>query len=146
MLAALGYPDFEATDEQRRMVRILAFNQTPEDRIAEALNIPVQVLRYVFRREMDYATDEVCAIAAQNILELAAQRKDLGVALRANELLVRTRLRCWREPKESDDLPPARIEGMTLAEVEAEIERIRRGTAHAAGAGPPPPHAKSEPA
>jgi hypothetical protein len=135
-LVALGYPQFEPTDEQRKMVRILAFNQTPEDRIAEALNIPVPVLRYCFRREMNYATDEVCAIAAQNILELAAQRKDLGVALRANELLVKTRLRSWREPNASDDTPPPRIANMTLQEVEAEIERIkRRGDASAAGEG-----------
>lgn len=140
-LAALGYPEHIPDDATRARVRAHAMNRTPHETIAECLEIPVGVLRYYYNRELSLTDAEVLAGATLNMLELATQRKDLGVALRANETILRTRSPVWREPKAVepaaiDDLVGVNIDRMTLEQVETALARIR-GTAARAGADDP---------
>lgn len=133
MLAALGKEPFEPTPELRQMVAILVFNGTPESRIAEGLRLDVLELRYWFADELGYAKDRILGKAASAMIELANQRVDLGVAYRANALMLQSRLSVWREPKAEDARPPpeARIETLTLAEVERELARLEGRSAEA---------------
>jgi hypothetical protein len=121
-LAALGYQPFTPTEEQRELCRVLAFNGVAHDRIAEILEMALIELVWHFRRELDLSEDFVLAKATAAMFDLANQRNDLGVAFRANELMLRTRSPRWREPKvvEATD-SVRRIEDMDLGQVEAEI-------------------------
>lgn len=139
-LAALGCPPFEPTEDQKELVRVLAFNGVEHERIAKILEMREIELLYYFRRELDLAEDYVLAKATKAIFELAAQRNDLGVAYRSNELLLRTRSAKWREPKAVEPEEGRPVERMTLIEVDraiAELERRRRSTAAAADAEAP---------
>jgi len=132
-LVALGCPPFTPTEDQRELVRILAFNGVPEDRIAAIMELREIELVYHFARELDLSEDYVLAKAAKTVMELADQRQDLGVALRAAESMLRARNPRWREPKavEADDRGRP-VEMMSLPEVDraiAELERRRRGDA-----------------
>jgi hypothetical protein len=131
-LVALDCPPFEPTEDQREMVRVLAFNGVEHDRIAAVLEIRPIELAYHFRRELDLSEDIILAIATQAVRELAKQRTDLGVAFRANELMLRTRSPRWREPK-VEAAVNVRPEDMDLAQVEAAIARLERRLADAAG-------------
>jgi hypothetical protein len=140
-LAALGHKPHTPNDQTRAKVRILAFNKTPPEVIANYLSIHVDVLRYWYSRELDLTETEVLAMAAENVLALASQRGDLGVSLRANELVLRTRSRHWREPKAEE--PPIaalaetkRPDRLTLEEVEAELARIDAPVGRSADAAP----------
>jgi hypothetical protein len=126
-LIALGEHVFEPTDEHRKMVRIMAFNDVPEARIAEYIGVSVLQLQFLFHKELRLSREQILAVAASNMFELASQRVDLGVALRANEAILKTRSPSWREPKSQEPRPPARdrVQSLTLDEVEAEIARIR---------------------
>jgi len=135
-LAALGCPPFAPTDEQRFQVRVLAFNGVPHERIAEILELRPIELTYHFRRELDLSEDVFLAQATAAIVELASQRNDLGIAFKANELMLRTRSPRWREPKVDVDSSP-RLEDMSLTQVEAEIAKLeqrRRAAAEPADA------------
>jgi hypothetical protein len=132
-LVALGCPPFTPTEEQREQVRVLAFNGVEADRIAAILEIRPIELVYHFRRELDLAEDVILAVAAQAVRELARQRNDLGVAFRANELMLRSRSAKWREPKVEAVLN-VRPEDMDLVEVEQAIARLERRRRDAAGA------------
>jgi hypothetical protein len=146
MLVALGHEPFTPSDEMREMVRLFALNGLPHERIAAHFNLDLVELRWHFHRELELSTDEILAEAARNVLELASQRVDLGVALRANERLLTTRLSSWREPKEEASQLHKKVDNMTLEEVEAEIERLERIEARAKASpaedtqGPPKPH------
>ena len=120
-LVALGRRAFEPTEEQRLRVRIWAFNGVPEEEIAHGIGVDLVELRYWFAKELRYSTTQIMEVVAKNILELASQRDDLGVALRANELVAKTRSAAWREPKEESPVVEA-----TALEVlpTAELERI----------------------
>jgi len=127
-LIALGFPPHNPTDATRATVRLHAFNRIPEQTIADILGVDLTVLRYWYGRELGYSEAEILATAAANMLELASQRVDLGVALRANEALLKTRLPAWREPKAAeaekpDDSRPAIV--LTLKEVERELARLK---------------------
>jgi predicted metal-dependent hydrolase len=132
-LVALGCPPFTPTEEQREQVRVLAFNGVEHDRIAAILEIRPIELTYHFRRELDLSEDVILAIAAQAVRDLARQRADLGVALRANELMLKTRSARWREPK-IEAAANVRPEEMDLVQVEAAIARLERRRRDAAGA------------
>jgi hypothetical protein len=141
-LAALGHPDHIPTDELRMQVRMYAFNKIEHGTIARVLDIPVGVLEYFYWRELSLTEVEVIARATQNVLELASQRTDLGVALKANEQLLRTRSPHWREPRAAeppptDDLQNLRVERLTLAQVERALARLGATTV-GAGEGDPP--------
>jgi hypothetical protein len=146
-LAALGHPDHIPTDELRNRVRMYAFNKIEHDTIARVLDIDVGVLRYFYWRELSLTDVEVVARATQNVLELAMQRTDLGVALKANELVLKTRSALWREPRAaeppvSDDMAGVRVERLTLEQVERALARIgsealREGEPDLPGEGEP---------
>lgn len=132
-LAALGCPPFTPTDDQRELVRVLAFNRVEPERIAEILEMQELELLYWFRRELDLAEDFVLAKATAAMWELANQRNDLSIAFKANELMLKARSPHWREPKavEAGDAGKP-VERMNLIEVDraiAELERRRRDAA-----------------
>lgn len=118
---------FEPSDEQRWLVSVLAFNGTPEPRIASGLGLTLPELQYYFRDELGYAGDRILAHCAADMIKLARQKEDLGVSLRANELMLRTRLPNWREPKQTEAQAPAleRVESLSLREVEAELAKLK---------------------
>ena len=144
MLAALGKEPFEPSEEQREYVRVLAFNGVPHERIAAILGLDILEVQFHFQKELELSNDILAASCARNMLQLAHQREDLGVAFRANELVLKSRVKAWREPKQAEDPsePMARISDMGLDEVErriAELERRRaRASASEAEAGDPP--------
>lgn len=147
MLVALGKEPFTPTDEMRELVRLFALNGMPHERIASHLDLELIELRFHFRRELELSNDAILADAARNILELASQREDLGVAYRANEMILKTRLKVWREPKQAEEAQlHKKVENMSLEEVEAEIERLERVQARASASegddtpGPGKPH------
>ncbi len=146
-LAALGHDPFDPSDEQRRLCRVLALNDTPHERIAHILEITLVQLQYFFARELDLSKDAILAIAAQNMLDLSNQRLDLGVALRANELVLKTRSKSWRIPTdEAEQGKP--VERMNLAEVDdaiARLERQRRDAHAAADQEAPAPDQQAKP-
>jgi hypothetical protein len=115
-----------ASDAERRLVSVLVFNDTPDERIAVILRRTLEDLRHTFARELNFAKDEIMARATTSILDAAAQRDELGVSLRANELILKTHSKAWREPKAEPEPQQKRISEMTLADVEAEIARIQR--------------------
>lgn len=126
-LVALGFPRHEPTDATRMQVRLLVFNKTPHEIIAAALAIDPTVLSYWYARELEFTETEILAQAAANMLELAAQRIDLGVAYRANETLLKTRLAAWREPRPLDAEKPVEekpTKQLTLQQVEDELSRL----------------------
>ena len=131
-LAALGHAPHYASPELRAKVRLLAFNKLAPERIAEYLGIDVVVLKYWYHKELDFTDMEVLAQAAANVMELATQRKDLGVAMRANELMLRTRSAAWREPKapepgtQAETVELEQVDRLTLAEVERELAKLER--------------------
>jgi hypothetical protein len=133
MLAALGKQPFEPTELQREYVRTLAFNDVPHERIAQILELDLIELQFHFQRELELSNDILSASAAKNMLDLAHQREDLGVAFRANELILRSRVKAWREPKQAEDKgePMARISDMGLDEVERRIAELERRRARA---------------
>lgn len=137
-LLALGCEPFTPTEDQRELVRVLSFNGVERDRIAEILELRPIELAYHFRRELDLSEDYYLAQAASTVIELAKQRSDLGVALRASEAMLRARSSRWREPRAIDPGDEGRpIETMSLIEVDhaiAELERRRRD--HAPPADP----------
>jgi len=140
-LVALGCPAAEPTQDMRETVRIMAFNRVPLERIAVAMEMREIEVAYWFSRELDLAEDYYVTLATKAMLELAAQRADLGVAFRANEMMLRTRSKPWRVPAdEADQGKP--VEMMSLIEVDtaiAALERRRRDSAAAADAEAPAP-------
>lgn len=137
-LAALGYQPFVPTEEQRELCKVLAFNGVAHERIAEILEVAPLELVWHFRRELDLAEDYVLAKATSAMFALADQRNDLGVAFRANELMLRTRSARWREPKAVEATDSVRrIEDMDLTQVEAAIAQLERRRRDAAGAAEP---------
>ena len=146
MLVALGHDGFRPTDDQRQYVRVLALNRVPHERIARLLGITMIELQFSFSDELDLAEDEILAVAAANVLELAAQRTDLGVAYRANEMILKTRLAVWREPKQAEEQAGTkRISDMSLEEVEREIDRLERAKARTAAAEEDDPPQQGKP-
>jgi cell pole-organizing protein PopZ len=115
-----------ATDGERALVAVLVFNDTPDERIAAILRRTLDDLQYTFARELNFAKDEILAKAAACIIEAAGQKEELGIALRANELILKTHSKAWREPRSEPEPQQKRISDMTLADVEAEIARIQR--------------------
>jgi hypothetical protein len=141
MLVALGHEPFTATDEHRRMVRLFLLNGMSEERIAKHLELSLIELRFHFRKELELSNEQIQAECAANMIALANQTVDLGVSYRANELILKTRLKVWREPKQVEESQlHKKIENMSLSELEAELERLERAQArHTASEGGDPP-------
>jgi hypothetical protein len=140
-LAALGLPPHQPTEESRHQVRILAFNRTAEAVIAEIIGVDITVLRYWYAKELDHSEIQILAQAAANMIALAGQKADLSVAYRANELILRTRLPAWREPKPVEADPGGEAKpavSLTLKEVERELARLRKPDDGPADGAPPP--------
>jgi hypothetical protein len=141
-LAALGFSKCEdhiPTDEYRNRVRMYVINKVEHEVIARVLDIPVGVLRYFYWRELSNTDVEAQARMAQNILELATQRNDLGVALRASEFFLKAHSSTWREPRPVDPDRQGevlRVGRLTLEQVEQALARIGATTVDA-GAGDP---------
>jgi hypothetical protein len=133
LLTALGYRPFEASEEQRRQVRILAFNNTPHERIAHIMEMPLVILQYAFARDLDLATDSIVHTLSERMLELATQQRDLPVAYRATELVLKTRSKAWRIPTDVVDHGKP-VESMNLTEVDNAIARVQREIRDAAAA------------
>jgi AcrR family transcriptional regulator len=125
-LVALGGRVFTPTDDQRRMVVAMQLNGSALEAMAAALKITTMELRYHFQRELDLGVDVVMAQAAQNIISLANQTEDKGVALRANQAILAPRAKPWREPPVEAQVSAGNLDDLTLAEVEAQIERLER--------------------
>ena len=126
-LAALGQRPHKPTDELRAQIRVLAFNRVPLAQMCRIVVLEPETLLYHYHRELDLAEAEVLAIAASNVFKLANQIADPGVALRANELLLKSRSPYWREPRSID--PPQeqqakRVNQMSLEQVERELKRL----------------------
>lgn len=125
MLTALGYSAFEPTEEQRRKVRILSFNNTPVERIAVIMEMPLPILTYYFAKDLDLATDAIVTHLTEKMLELATQRDDKGIAFKAGELVLKTRSKAWRVPADVVDQGKP-VEQMSLVEVDDAIARVER--------------------
>lgn len=141
-LAAIGKASFRPTPEQQQLVRILSYNETPLERIAQLLKLSVLELQMLFADELQLSKDQFLAVAAQTVVECATQRGDLGVALRASELMLKARLAVWREPKQTEAAVRKRISAMSLEEVEAELAALderRRAAASTAEPEAAPP-------
>lgn len=124
-LQALGYQPFEPTDAQRDMVRTLRFNGLGEERIAAIIGISVDELVYNFAVELEYSSDMIQAIAAQNVMRIAAMTDtETTAALKANALILQSRNKLWRVPKEEPTEQRKAIEKMSLSELEAELEAL----------------------
>lgn len=149
-LALLSLNQHEPTSVTRAKVRAHSFNRVPHEIIARILNISLPALRYWYWSELELTEHEILAIAAQNVMSLANQTLDLGVALRANETLLRTRSIYWREPKAAeppaDALPVTKVEQMTLQQVEMELARIGIRAAAAGSADAPSDEGAKDPA
>ena len=133
MLTALGYAPFEPSEEQRRQVRILSFNNTPHERIAVIMEIPLPILQYAFARDLDLATDAIVHSLSERMLELATQKTDNTVAFHATKLVLQTRSKAWRVPADVVDASKP-VESMSLAEVDEAIARVQREIRDAAQA------------
>ena len=126
-LAALGQHPHTPTDELRNQVKVLAYNRTPLNMICRLLWLEPETLLYHYHRELDLAETELMSVAAANVIRLANQTADPGVALRANELILKSRSPYWREPRSID--PPQeqqakRVTQMSLEQVEKELRRL----------------------
>ncbi|WP_262298989.1 hypothetical protein [Microvirga sesbaniae] len=126
LVGGSGEAPHEPTPESRQIVVLGSLNNLPADRIAALIGIDRSDLERHYRDELAYGTDRVLIEAASNMLFLAHQRADLGVSLRANQAVLGTRVRSWREPM-TDALPSAsQIDDMDLATLNDEIARLER--------------------
>lgn len=138
-LAALGYEDHIPTPESRNRVRMYVINKVDPETIARVLDITVGVLRYFYWRELSQTDIEAQARMAQNILELATQRSDLTVALRASEFFLKAHSPTWREPRAVDPSQHnvgQRVERLTLEQVEQALARLGTATVDASPRDP----------
>lgn len=116
---------YRPSDEQRQQVRAFVFNGLSEERIAQLLGITVDELEYHFAGELEFTEDVWLGFAAERMMFLASQTDNLGVAYRATNKLLETRLKRWRVPKEDQpDSGKRRIARMSLNEVEQELARM----------------------
>jgi hypothetical protein len=131
-LAALGHPPYEPTEAMRNRVRVLAFNKTPVEIIAKIVDLDRLILVYYYHRELELTDHQIAAEAASNIMELASQRVDLGVALRANEALMQRASPSWvTPPKPHGDL--LAVGSMSLEDTDREIARLKLARAEPQG-------------
>jgi hypothetical protein len=149
MLTVIHGKRFIPSDQQREMVAILVFNETPIERIAAQVGCSMDELRYLFDRELNLSKDQLLAVFTRNIFDLANQRQDLGVALKASELLVKSRVKAFREPRDEPLPPPVleRIDTLNEDEVDREIQRVlgRQPAPGAADAEEAPVGAEAQP-
>lgn len=72
---------YEATGEQRRLVRGMAAVGIPQEDIATLLEIDAKTLRKHFRRELDCGSIEATAKVAQSLFQMATQGKNVAAAI-----------------------------------------------------------------
>ena len=146
MLKVIHGQRFDPSPDQREMVTLLVFGESPPERIAEHIGCSMDELRYHFHRELNLSKEQLLACFTKNVFQLANQRDDLGVAMRANEFILRP-TKVFRVPKDEPAPPIApveRIESLTEAEVDREISRLR-GLAGRAGLSAEPADAQEAP-
>lgn len=132
LMVALGKAPFTKTREMSETVEALVFNGCPEARIAAGLGLDLFELRYHFADELVYSQDRLLAKAMKNVQRIADQTNELGYALEANKLMLRTHSPAWREPKQVEPEATAaieRVETLSLDEVEAELAKLGKSEA-----------------
>src|SRR3954471_22693179 len=77
---AAGVP-YQATDEQRRMVRAMSGYGVPHDGIATLLDIDPKTLRRHYRQELDRGAVEATARVAQSLFQMATVEKSVAAAI-----------------------------------------------------------------
>ena len=128
--------------ETRRIVVLAMLNGLSLDRTAAILGLSRAALERHYRLEIDDGADRALIEASNNMLWLASQKHDLGVALRANQALLAPRVKTWREPAAEPATSTCNIDDMNLDEINDQIERLERDMAAAKGPSP----AKEDPA
>lgn len=95
----MARPSFQPTDEQRKVVWMMAAAGIPEEDIARAIGpkgISPVTLRKHFRKELDNATTEANAKMASRLFAIANQNDDLRAASTSAIFWLKTRAR-WKE-------------------------------------------------
>src|SRR4051794_40250987 len=72
---------YEATGDQRRLVRGMAAVGVPQESIATLLEIDAKTLRKHFRAELDRGSIEATAKVAQSLFQMATQGKNVAAAI-----------------------------------------------------------------
>jgi hypothetical protein len=91
------------------------------------MDISLDELRYWYWRELATTPDEMAAGAMRRLMELADQRRDPNVALRASKAILEVCSKPWRDAAAAiaASEQEARVAKLTLAQVEAELARLR---------------------
>lgn len=124
--------DWAPPPDMRRKVLMYVFNGVPPERIAAILGITPRQLRQHFAHELDNGEEELLAWCASNVVQLAAQQENPSVALQANSQMLQARKKNWRVPRGETppEQPDKRISRMSLAEVEAELDKLNAKKMH----------------
>ena len=109
-----GRDPHEPSDDTRRIVVLGMLNGLSLDRTAAILGLTRAALERHYRDEIDDGADLALIEASDNMLWLAGQRADLGVALSANQALLAPRVRSWREPAAEPATSTGNIDDMDL--------------------------------
>ena len=72
---------FEATEEQRRLVRAFAGFGVPQEDIARHIGCEPKTLRRHFREELDRGSLEATAKVAQSLFQMATTGKNVAAAI-----------------------------------------------------------------
>ncbi len=137
MLVKAQADDYEPNDDHRRMVRLHSYNGLSLERIAEILQVPAPAILVHYRRELQDGEDTLLAYAAQTVMTVAGMTETHPeAALKAANLMLQSRKRNWRIPKEEPAPPQAkRLEDMGLKEIDERLAQLRAALGGAAPAG-----------
>lgn len=72
---------FDPSDEQRRLVRMMAGFGVPQPDIAAHLEIDPKTLRKYFRQELDRGTIEANVKVTQSLFQMATSGKNVAAAI-----------------------------------------------------------------
>jgi hypothetical protein len=134
MLAVITGEGYSPTEAHRELVVLLKLNDVSHDRIATAVGISRLTLEYYYAKELDLGVTAIIAHCTKRMLWLANQNADLGVALKANAMVLQPRVKAWRDASEDVSEGVGDISDKTLEQVEADIERLERQRRAAADA------------
>ena len=98
MLTVITGEAYVPSEAHREMVVILKLNDVSHDRIANAIGVSRLTLEYFYAKELDFGVTAIVAHCTKRMLWLANQNADLGVALKANAMVLQPRVKSWREP------------------------------------------------
>ena len=129
----------------RELVVLLKLNDVSHDRIANAIGVSRLTLEYFYAKELDLGTTAIIAHCTKRMLWLANQNVDLGVALKANAMVLQPRVKTLARAALDVAETVGDISDRTLEQIEADIERLERqrrtaaaSEAAAAGTDPDP--------